>query len=150
MIKILRTDSNNQDFIKLVKYLDTDLATRDGADHSFYAQFNKVGNIKHVALAYEDNRPVACGAIKKFAPAIMEIKRMYTLPEMRGKGIATKILKELEVWTRELACEKCVLETGKRQPEAIMLYKKNGYNSTPNYGQYSKMENSLCFEKELK
>ncbi|HJZ39393.1 MAG TPA: hypothetical protein VJ203_03440 [Bacteroidales bacterium] len=40
-----------------------------------------------------------------------------------------------------------MLETGKRQPEAIELYKKSGYKLTPNYGQYAGVENSLCFEK---
>ena len=46
--------------------------------------------------------------------------------------------------------EKCILETGKRQPDAIALYKKNGYNLIENYGQYIGMENSVCFEKLLK
>ena len=45
--------------------------------------------------------------------------------------------------------EKCRLETGKKQPEAIELYKKNGYNIIPNYGQYEGVENSVCFEKTL-
>jgi len=75
---------------------------------------------------------------------------MFTLPECRGKGIATKLLNELEKWTIELGYEKCILETGKRQPEAIALYKKNGYKSIPNYGQYTGMDNSVCFEKEMK
>jgi GNAT superfamily N-acetyltransferase len=79
----------------------------------------------------------------------MEIKRMYTLPECRGKGIATKVLIELEKWANELSYEKCILETGKKQPEAIALYKKNGYKLIPNYGQYAEMENSVCFEKEI-
>jgi hypothetical protein len=42
-----------------------------------------------------------------------------------------------------------VLETGKRQPEAIGLYEKSGYKAIPNYGQYAGVENSVCFEKEL-
>jgi hypothetical protein len=56
----------------------------------------------------------------------------------------------LENWAGELSYAKCILETGKRQPEAIGLYKKNGYKLIPNYGQYAEAENSLCFEKELK
>jgi hypothetical protein len=58
-------------------------------------------------------------------------------------------LNELEKWAMELNNKKCVLETGYRQPEAIALYKKNGYTQTPNYGQYVGMDNSLCFEKVL-
>jgi len=148
-MRIARTDSANDDFIGLVKHLDKDLAARDGADHSFYSQFNKVDMIRHAIVLYDHDKPVGCGAMKEFQHDIMEIKRMYTLPECRGKGIATTILTELEKWAVELSYKKCVLETGKRQPEAIELYKKNGYTVTPNYGQYIGIENSVCFEKKL-
>jgi putative acetyltransferase len=150
MIRVKRTDSENQDFIGLVKHLDADLAERDGNEHSFYAQFNKINKIKYVVVAYENSQPVGCGAIKEYTPNTMEIKRMYTLPEYRGKGIASKVLSELEIWATELSYEKCILETGKKQPEAIALYKKNGYKLIPNYGQYAEIENSVCFEKDIK
>ena len=150
MIKIIRTNSDDQDFIDLVKNLDAELAERDGNDHSFYAQFNKIDKIKFVVVAYENSKPMGCGAIKEYASNTMEIKRMYTSPESRGKGIATKVLTELEIWATELSYEKCILETGKKQPEAIGLYKKNGYKFIPNYGQYAEIENSLCFEKVVK
>jgi putative acetyltransferase len=149
MITTIRTDSSNQDFIMLVKLLDADLAQRDGKDHSFYAQFNKIDLIKHVIVAYTDNRAISCGAIKEFNPTSMEVKRMYTLPEFRGQGIASMVLHELEKWAAELSYEKCILETGKRQPEAIELYRKNGYESIPNYGQYAGIENSVCFQKNI-
>ena len=150
MIKITRTDSDNRDFIDLVKQLDAELAERDGSEHSFYSQFNKIDRIKHAVVAYEDDKPIACGAIKEYGPTTMEVKRMYTLPELRGKGIAAKVLGELEKWAAELSYKKCVLETGKRQPEAIRLYTKNGYDRIANYGQYTGIENSVCFEKEIK
>jgi putative acetyltransferase len=149
MIKLIRTNSENKDFIELVKCLDSDLAVRDGEDHPYYAQFNKIDKIKHVVVAYENESPIACGAIKEYTPKIMEIKRMYTSPEYRGKGIATKILAELERWATELSYKECILETGSRQPEAIALYKKNEYESIQNYGQYIGMENSVCFKKKL-
>jgi putative acetyltransferase len=150
MISLLRTNSDDQDFIELVKSLDAELAERDGKDHLFYAQFNKIDKIKFVVVAYENGKPVACGAIKEFSSEIMEVKRMFTSPESRGKGIAGEILGELEMWASELSYKKCILETGKKQPEAITLYKKNGYQIIPNYGQYAGIENSVCFEKNLK
>jgi GNAT superfamily N-acetyltransferase len=149
MTELLRTNSDHQDFIQLVKYLDADLAHRDGKDHSFYAQYNKINAIRHTVIAYEHDRPIGCGAIKELMPGTMEVKRMYTVPEMRGKGTATRILKELENWAAEMGYEKCVLETGKKQPEAIELYRRNNYQQIPNYGQYAGIENSLCFEKIL-
>ena len=149
MITLVRTDSTNQDFIDLVKRLDADLAKRDGGEHLFYAQYNTIDKIKYVVVAYEDDQPVACGAIKEYSPGVMEVKRMYTSPESRGKGVATKVLSELEAWAGELSYETCILETGKKQPEAIGLYQKNGYQIIPNYGQYADVENSLCFEKSI-
>ena len=149
MITINRTDSDHPHFRELVRQLDLDLAEWDGKDHAFYAQFNKVDMIKHVVLAYDGDKPVGCGAIKPYGADTMEVKRMYVLPGDRGKGIATTILTALEQWSMELSCEKCILETGKRQPEAIRLYQKNGYRVIPNYGQYVNAGNSVCFEKEL-
>ena len=149
MITMIRTNSLNQDFIHLVKYLDAELAQLDGDEHAFYAQLNKTHNLNHVIVAYENDKPIACGALREHSPTTMEVKRMYTLPESRGKGIATKILTELENWASELSYQKCILETGKRQPDAIWLYQKNGYKIIPSYGKYLVMENSVCFEKEL-
>jgi len=149
MITLTRTDSGNHDFIGLVKLLDAELAELDGSEHAFYAQLNKTDKIKHVIVAYENDKPIGCGAIREYSTTATEVKRMYTLPERRGKGIATKILAELEKWASELSYQKCMLETGKRQPDAIKLYKKNGYKIIPNYGKYVQMENSVCFEKEI-
>jgi putative acetyltransferase len=149
MVNLIRSDSDDGAFIGLVKALDADLAKRDGEDHSFYSQFNKIDKIKHVVVAYENGIPTGCGAIKELSPDSMEVKRMYTLPGSRGKGIASQVLAELERWAAELSYEKCLLETGKRQPEAIALYKKRGYRLIPNYGQYAGVENSVCFEKVL-
>ncbi len=149
MIECIRTNSDQPDFRKLVRELDADLSIRDGEDHAFYDQFNKIDKIKHAIVAYEENVPVGCGAIKEYSPEAMEVKRMYVLPELRGRGIASVILKELEHWAAELHFKKCLLETGNKQPEAIRLYQKNRYEIIPNFGQYQGVENSLCFEKLL-
>ena len=149
MIQLTRTDSMNQDFIDLVKLLDSELAKRDGDEHSFYDQFNSISQIKFAIVAYENEIPVGCGAIKEFSKEAMEVKRMFVINDFRGRGLATLILKGLEQWALELGYHKCFLETGKKQPEAIALYLKNAYYQISNYGQYSGVENSLCFEKYL-
>jgi putative acetyltransferase len=150
MIRLIRTSSDNEDFAGLVKSLDAYLAVIDGEDHAFYAQFNKINKLKHVVVAYENEIPIGCGAIKELDEHAMEVKRMYVSPEGRNKGIASKVLSELEKWANELGFIKCVLETGKKQAEAIALYTKNGYQVIPNYGQYAGVENSVCFEKDIK
>lgn len=150
MITLQRTNSEDENFQKLVKQLDADLAIRDGEDHSFYNQFNKIDSIKFTVVAFnEKNEAIGCGAIKQFEPKTMEVKRMFVPIEQRGKGIAGKLLIDLEAWAMELGNTKCILETGIKQPEAISLYKKSGYHISENYGQYAGVENSVCFEKLL-
>ena len=148
-LTLIRTDSDNADFRTLVALLDQDLAVRDGDDHTFYAQFNKVDTIKEVIVAYRDGTAVGCGAIKPFSATEAEVKRMFVHPDYRNQGIAAKVLNELESWATELRFTACVLETGKKQPEAIALYQKVGYHITPNYGQYVGVDNSVCMIKTI-
>ncbi|MFC4211739.1 GNAT family N-acetyltransferase [Pedobacter lithocola] len=148
-LALVRTDSDNTDFRQLVALLDKDLAIRDGDEHAFYAQFNKVDAIKEVVVAYQNEIPVACGAIKPFSVSAAEVKRMFVHPDYRKQGIAAKVLSELETWAAELNYSECVLETGKKQPEAIALYQKAGYQIIDNYGQYVGVENSVCMSKTL-
>ncbi|EOZ97020.1 putative acetyltransferase [Indibacter alkaliphilus LW1] len=150
MLEISRTQTIDPDFIELVIELDKELAIRDGEDHDFYDQFNKLDMIRHVVVAYLFGTPVGCGAIKSFDEHRMEIKRMFVRPDRRGIGIASDLLMELEIWAEELGYDYCILETGVNQPEAIALYQKNGYLQIPNYGQYQGVESSLCFEKFIK
>ncbi|WP_316735559.1 GNAT family N-acetyltransferase [Pedobacter aquatilis] len=148
-VTLIRTDSANSDFKQLVVLLDKDLAVRDGAEHSFYAQYNKIDLIREVVVAYQDGVPVACGAIKPFSETAAEVKRMFVHPEFRKQGFAARILTELEQWAAELGYSECVLETGKKQPEAISLYQKLSYKITQNYGQYIGVDNSVCMAKTI-
>ncbi len=148
-MKIVRTNSENKDFIKLVKQLDAYLKITDGDEHDFYNQFNNIDVLKHVVVAYENKTPVGCGAIKKLNDSAVEVKRMFVIEKYRNKGIAQKILTELELWAAILDYKKCVLETGKRQKEAVQFYHKCNYKVIPNYGQYKGMKNSICFEKTV-
>lgn len=149
MLHLIRTDAENEDFLQLMSLLDAELAIRDGDDHSFYAQYNKVDSIKHAIIVYAEEKPVGIGAIKRYDPETVEIKRMYTVLESRGRGLASMILKELEKWASELSYQRCILETGINQHEAISLYFKNEYQIIENYGQYAGVVNSKCFEKKL-
>ena len=147
MKKIIRTDNKNVDFNKLIIELDAYLKVTDGADHEFYNQFNGLDNIKNVVIAYQDSQAIGCGAFKKLDNETIEIKRMYVKFAHRGSGTAQAILNSLELWASEKGFKKCILETGNRQVEAIKFYKKAGYKSIPNYGQYAQMDDSNCFEK---
>lgn len=149
MITIKRTTSNDSDFGKLVIQLDAFLKVLDGDDHAFYAQFNKSNLLKNGLVCYDNQTPVAIGAYKEYDFETVEMKRMYTLPEYRGKGFASKILFELEIWAKEENYKIAVLETGVLQIEAISLYQKLGYVICDNYGQYVGVENSICMKKNI-
>ncbi|WP_397364889.1 GNAT family N-acetyltransferase [Olleya sp. R77988] len=149
MLELIKTDSNNQDFINLVKQLDSYLKVTDGDEHDFYNQFNSIDSLKHTIVAYLDNIPVGCGAFKPFNENTVEVKRMFTTEVTREKGVATQILQSLENWAKTLGYHYSILETGIRQVEAVKFYKKCNYQIIDNYGQYIGIENSLCFKKEL-
>lgn len=150
-LQFIQTDASHPHFVALVRQLDADLALCDGDEHAFYAQFNGIAHLQHVLLAYLPGQPeaVACGAIKPFDSESVEVKRMWVVPGFRGQGIASALLQQLEQWAVELGYQRSVLETGKKQVEALHLYPKNGYRITANYGQYIGIDNSVCFEKWL-
>lgn len=150
MIQFTRTDSQHPDFSLLAAELEAELKIRDGDDHEALAQLNKIDYIPQVLVIYENGNAVACGAIREYESGVMEIKRMYVKMDCRGKGIASLILEQLENWSAESSFTKCVLETGRNQPEAISLYLKKGYKQIPNFGAYTDSANSVCFEKLLR
>lgn len=150
MVQLIRTDSTNADFQALVCLLDQDLSVRDGDEHAYYAQFNKIDHLQHVVVAYQNDEAVGCGAFKSYADNLVEIKRMFVRPALRGQRIAQQVLTELETWAAELKAAGFVLETGKRQPEAIRLYQRCGYEIISNYGQYAGVENSVCMQKLIR
>ena len=148
-VKFIRTTSENADFRKLINALDEDLYQRNGEAQLQYRQYNQVDLINHVVVVYFKGKPVGCGCYKRVDDQTVEMKRMFVLPEMRGKQLAARMLQELEKWAVEEGNTAAVLETGHRQVEAVRLYKIAGYSLTENYGQYIGMEESICFRKEL-
>jgi putative acetyltransferase len=150
MLNLIRVTSDNEDFQHLVGLLDQQLNERNGALQLNYHKFNVIAAIDTVVVAKIDGQPVGCGCFKQFDKDAVEIKRMFVKPEHRGTGIATRILSELESWAAGLGFSRSVLETGKKQLEAINLYKKRGYAQIENYGQYAGMENSVCFARRIK
>ena len=97
----------------------------------------------------DGERAVACGGIARFDESRGELKRMYVLPEARGRGLGRRVLDELETEARRLGYRALVLETGDLQTAALGLYESSGYERIPCYPPYDSRELSLCFEKTL-
>ncbi|WP_069174452.1 GNAT family N-acetyltransferase [Streptomyces griseus] len=108
-------------------------------------------------LAYdEQGRPLATGGWRSqeqnaegYSDGDAEIKRMFVIPEGRGRGLARRILAALEADARAAGRTRMVLETGDRQPEAIALYTSSGYTVCSKFGHYREYESSICMAKRL-
>ena len=146
---LIKTNSANPDFHVLINQLNAHFSVLNGDKDAFYSQYNEVNVIKHVVLAYQNGKPIGCGAIKEFSDNAMEIKRMFVLPELRGHGIASSILRNLENSARQLGYVETVLETLKTEEKVVAMYAKNGYKIIANYGQYVGVESSVCMNKKL-
>ena len=100
-------------------------------------------------VGWEDGEPLACGGIARYDEATAEIRRMYVMPEARGRGLSRRVLSALEDEARALGYSLVRLETGKLQTEAIGLYASAGFLPIPRYGPFTNDPKSVCFEKRL-
>lgn len=149
MLEIIKTDSQDNDFLTLVGLLDADLNARYGEMQAQYDGLNRLDPIRHVIVLYVDGHPAACGAFKEYAPGTAEIKRVFVDKPHRGRGLSKAVMAALEEWAVEEGYTRAILETGSRQHEAISLYQRIGYRIIPNYPPYVGNENSVCMQKKL-
>jgi putative acetyltransferase len=146
-------DPTSPDAALLIEHLSMELGSRYGDDGAgaFDPRDVQIPRAAFV-IAYADDHPVGCGALKPFGletPAIAEIKRMFVEPDMRGQGLSRLILARLEQISLEFGYDTIRLETGLKQPEAIGLYERSGYCRIPCYGHYAQRPLSVCFEKQI-
>ncbi|PJI08134.1 MULTISPECIES: GNAT family N-acetyltransferase [Clostridium] len=147
--KLLNTDSNNIDFIKLIRLLDDDLNERYGELQKKYDKHNKVDFINDVVVIYKDGKAAACGGFKEHNTDSIELKRIFVRKECRRQGLSRLVVSELEKLAKDKGYTYAILETGKKQYEAINLYKSCGYEIIENYSPYSGNTNSICMKKKL-
>ncbi|MFC7623284.1 GNAT family N-acetyltransferase [Microlunatus sp. GCM10028923] len=100
-------------------------------------------------VASVDGVAVGCGAVQPAGPSVGELKRMFVLPDYRGRGIARKLVVALEDLAGAMGCHTLLLATGVRQPEAIALYERCGYVPVERYGKYVDQPLTRCFHKPL-
>lgn len=146
-MQLVRTTSDNPDFQKLIAIFDEYLIDIDGEEKDFFA-FHNNKYLQHALVCYENEIAVGCGGFKQFDEQTAEIKRMFVHPDHRKKGIANRLLNDIENWAKEIGFSSFILETSPKLTNAIALYQKNGYKKIPNFGQYIGVENSICMKKE--
>jgi putative acetyltransferase len=145
---IERPDSDNAR--ALINELDADLLTRYPAEWIHGLHSDDIADPKFIFIvARLDGEPVACGALRRLARDVAEVKRMFVKRRIRGRGLSRQLLGFLESTARKSGYRILKLETGTKQPEAIGLYESAGYKHIPLFGEYVGNPYSLCFEKRL-
>lgn len=147
--RIIKTTSENKDFIALVAALDQSLWESYPQLKVDYWGNNIMELNPNVVIVYLNDVAVACACFKKYNENTIEIKRMFVSVEFRGKGLAQNMLQELESWAKESGFSFAVLETLNKQKEAIGMYQKVGYVITDNYAPYVGLKNSICMKKQF-
>lgn len=107
-------------------------------------------------VGYEHGRPVAMGGWRRRQPggvvpgnAPAEIKRMYVVPEARGRGLSRLVLAAIEESAAAAGIDVLVLETGQPQAVAVSLYRSSGYTDAPRFGDYADEEDAIYLAKTL-
>ena len=150
-MKICFERPDREEAQSLIRQLDEDLYQRYPAlqaTHGLRPQDVSDPNFTFL-IAWIDGVAIGCGALRVLETGVSEVKRMFVLPQFRGRGIARRILEALESRARELGHTLVRLETGEGQPEAIGLYKSAGYREIAGFGEYVDNPFSVCFEKRL-
>ncbi|MSO87585.1 MAG: GNAT family N-acetyltransferase [Acidimicrobiia bacterium] len=103
-------------------------------------------------VAWLDGEPAGCGALKPLdaGSGVAEVKRMYTAPVARRRGVSRAVLSRLEAVAAALGYRTLQLETGTAQPEALALYASHGWHRIALYGRYQDDPDSVCFAKDLR
>jgi putative acetyltransferase len=99
--------------------------------------------------AWLGERAVGCAGFRPLKDGVAELKRLYVVPDLRGRRIAGRLLAAVEEQAARLGWRELWLETGVRQPEAIALYERSGYARIPDFGEYAGQPLSVCYGKPL-
>lgn len=100
-------------------------------------------------VGYLDTAPVAMGGVRRVDSDAVEIKRMYVVPEFRGRGLSRVVLAHLESLAAQLGATRVLLETGHQQPEAMRLYETSGYERVEGFGHYKCVPGAFAYGKTL-
>lgn len=148
-IKVVKTTSENPDFIALIEVFDTYLWERYPELKREYWGNNIIEFNDNVILIYLDEKPAASGCFKKYDESTVELKRMFVSPEARGLGLAQLVIKEFENEAKNQGFQIMILETLYKQIEAISLYQKAGFEIIENYEPYIGLSNSICMSRSI-
>lgn len=145
-------ESPLQDEIReLVRQLNTfllSLSPPEACYHMTVEQMAETATTLFVARD-ENGRAVGMGALRREGSGIAEVKRMYTLPEVRGQRVGSALLDRILALAAAEGVTRLVLETGDRHPEAWRLYESRGFVRCGPVLDYPESKWSVFYEKPL-
>lgn len=151
-MKVERADILSLEAQELIRRLDAELTARypeEGATH-FRIDAAEVAPGRGGFFVARAEVLLGCGAIRRLEDDRAEVKRMFVVPEARGRGVGKAILDALVGEARALGAARVVLETGIRQGEALALYERAGFTRIAPWGEYvASADTSICMMKRL-
>ena len=144
------TNEKDERFIELTKELDNEYFEKHGDVVLKYQEYNDLKDSHIVLLALLYGKPIACASYRLFDKDSIEIKRVYVKRRYRKKGIAYKLVKQLEKLAMEENFKYSYIETGSENIPAINLYKKLDYETIDSFGQFEGDDLCICMRKEFK
>ncbi|MDZ4076521.1 MAG: GNAT family N-acetyltransferase [Hylemonella sp.] len=147
-MRIALESASQPDVIALVEKLDAYQMPLYPAESHHGVDITALSNpnVLFAVARDEQGHAVGCGAIVLEAE-YGELKRMFTLPSHRGRGLASSLLLLLETEAQRRGCQQFMLETGYLQPEALALYERFGYRRCGPFGTYTDDANSVFMHK---
>lgn len=152
-IEIRRASPLVPDALELIAALNAELSAmypEAGATH-FSLESEEVARGRGAFfVVYYDAAPAGCGAVRLLDSETAELKRMYVRPGLRGVGIGSQLVSQLEAEAKTLGARRLVLETGCRQEAALSLYRRCGFEPIALYGEYRlSPATSVCLGKSI-
>ena len=151
-VVVKRADLDSPEAVALIEALNAELLEtypEPGATHFRLDPDEVAAGRGGFFLAWEGDRAVGCGAVRRIDERTGEIKRMYVLPAERGRGVSRVLLTALEDEARRLGLARVCLETGTRQMAALALYERSGFVRIAAYGDYANSAFGVCLEKAI-
>ncbi len=151
MALTIAAESPLQDEVRaLITALNEYLLTLTPPEHCFHMTADEMARPDTtVFVAREDGKAIACGALRRHADGIAEVKRMYTVPERQGRGIGGRILDAVTALARQEGFDRLVLETGDRHPAAWRVYERAGFKRCGPVLDYPDTTWSVFYEMSL-
>ena len=150
-LKIIHTNSDNSDFLTLGKMMDEELDNYINPQEVENFAYS-LENIEDCFVAYVNKQPVGCGCSKPFKPNVVELHKIYTIPDFRGKGVCREIIRNIEKAAKSNGYKTLVLETSRElqsSSPSAKVYEKLGYKIVKNFPPYLDENESICMSKDL-